>query len=289
VASTASDVTIKSVAFDMVFTDMDKFDRPDAIGAAGTNVTVRDVEFINIGYGVNANNKPKGLLVQDSFTTSDKSVRSYFVWAQGSDQVFVGNTVLNSTREHNIRVVGVDRVLIAHNDLTNSTNQVSGDSTPKGTLTIHKGSYVYISANKLNDGPATIGPLGDGDGLKSPGDRWNWAIVENNEFNTRMNVDHGAAHIMIRNNVFQDTSRSPIEVEGWSDIYDRGTSDVRVYDNVAKSSGRTFVKLMGGAVEGLVQVSNDFVSSTTGLSLWSDAGISTPTQWQEVSSMLKAA
>jgi hypothetical protein len=61
-----------------------------------------------------------------------------------------------------------------------------------------------------------------------------------------------------------------------------------VYDNTAKSSGKSFVKLMGGAVEGLQQVSNDFVSSTSGLSIWSDAGASTPTQWQEVSTLLAA-
>jgi hypothetical protein len=289
ISSTASDVTVRGLAFDMIFTDLSKFDRPDAIGAAGTNIAVRDCEFINIGYGVNANAKPAGLLVQDSLATRPEAVRSYFIWAQGSDMVFVGNTVANSTREHNIRVVGVDRISITHNDLTNLTNTVSGDTIPKGTLTIHKGSYIYISRNKLNAGPTTVGPLGDGDGLKSPGDRWNWAVIEDNEFNTRLNIDHGTAHVMVRDNVFTDTSRSPIELEGWDDTYQRGTSDIRIMDNVAKSSGKTFVKLMGGAVDALVQSSNDFVASTTGLSDWSDEGVSTPTQWQELGTISTTA
>jgi hypothetical protein len=130
----------------MIFTDLSKFDRPDAIGAAGTNIAVRDCEFINIGYGVNANAKPTGLLVQDSLATRPEAVRSYFIWAQGSDMVFVGNTVANSTRDHNIRVVGVDRISITHNDLTNLTNTGLGRHHPQGYPDHPQGQLTSTSA-----------------------------------------------------------------------------------------------------------------------------------------------
>jgi hypothetical protein len=288
-SSTAQDVTIRGLAFDMRFTDFEKVDRPMGIGAAGTNVTIRDNEFINIGYAITAAGDPVGMLVQDNVAPRPEAIRSYFVWTEGSDITIVGNKIANSVREHNIRVVGVNRIMIAHNDLTNTTGKVSLDTTPKGTLTIHKGSYIYISRNKLSNGPTAIGPLGDGDGLKNPDDRWNFAVVEENEFNTRLQIDHGAAHIMIRNNVFTDTSKSPVEVEGWNDTYDRGVSDVRIMDNIALNSGNTFVKLMGGEVEGLTQTNNDFLSSVAGKTLWGEDGVSSPTLWEAESSLFSQA
>ena len=288
-SSTSQDVTIRGLAFDMHFSDLNKFDRPDGIGAAGVNVTIRDNEFINIGYGVTAASNPRGMYMLDNVAPRAEAIRSYFAWCEGSDISIVGNKVANSTREHNIRVVGVDRILIAHNDLTNTNGKVEGDKTPKGTLTIHRGSYIYISRNKLNNGPTAIGPLGDGDGLKSPGDRFNFAVVEENEFNTRLQIDHGAAHVMIRGNVFTDTSKSPVEIEGWNAEYKRGVSDVRIEDNLAVNSGKGFVKLMGGAVEGLKQSSNDFVSSVSGQTPWGEDGVSTPTQWQAVSTIFSKA
>ncbi|MGB7161408.1 MAG: PKD domain-containing protein, partial [Tepidisphaeraceae bacterium] len=281
VSSTSQDVTVRGLAFDMHFSDLENKSRPNAVSAAGVNVTVRDNEFVNIGYAVNANADPRGMLVVDNVAPRAEAIRSYFVWAEGSDISIVGNTVANSTREHNIRVVRADRILIAHNDLTNTTGQVSGDRIPKGSLTIQRGSYIYISRNQLNDAPVTIGPLAGGDGLKSIGDRWNWAVVEENELNTRLNIDHGAAHVMVRNNVFCDTDKSPVEVEGWDDTFNRGVSDVRIVDNVALSSGREFVRCTGGEVVGLKQTGNDFVSSVSRLTLWGEDGISSPTQWQQ--------
>lgn len=284
-SSTSQDVTIRGLAFDMRFTDLEKKERPDAIGAQGTNITIRDNEFINIGYAVNAAGSPRGLMVVDNVAPRDEAIRSYFVWASGSDFSIVGNTIANSTREHNIRVVGVDRILIAHNDLTNTHNKVSGDDTLKGTLTIHKGSYVYVSRNKLNDGTLAIGPLGDNDGLKSIGDRWNWAVVEDNEINTRLHIDHGASHVMVRNNVFSDVDRSPIDVEGWNATYRRGVSDVRIENNLALATDEDFVTMSEGDVDGLKQSNNRFVSSVSDKTLWADADESSPTQWQALSTI----
>lgn len=288
VTGTAWDVSISGLAFDMKFTDMEKKNRPDAIGANGVNLTVRDNEFVNIGYAINANNDPRGMLVVDNIAPRAEAIRSYFVWADGSDISIVGNKVANSTREHNIRVSGANRVLIAHNDMTNSTGKVSGDKTPKGTLTIQKGSFVYVSRNKLTDGPVSVGPLGDGDGLRSPNDRFSWAVIEDNEFDTRMQVDHGASHVMIRGNVFAETNRSPVEIEGWNSVYRRGTSDVRVVDNLALSSGRVFVKLVGGTVTGLKQSDNGFAASVADDTPWAEEGFSSPTQWQAISTIYSA-
>ncbi len=65
-------------------------------------------------------------------------------------------------------------------------------------------------------------------------------------------------------------------------------SDVRIEDNLAVNSGRSFVRLMGD-VEGLKQSSNDFVSSVAGKTLWAEDGVATPTQWQAVSTIFSKA
>jgi hypothetical protein len=283
-------VTIRGLAFDMSFTDLEKKERPFAIGAGGVNVTVRDNEFLNIADAVNANADPRGLLVVDNVTSDAESIRGYFVWAEGSDITIVGNKVANSTREHIVRVSGADRVLIAQNDFTNSTNKVSGDKTPKGVLTIQKGSYVYASRNKITDGPIAVGPLGDGDGLRHPEDRFNWAVIEDNEFaSTRFQIHHGASHVMVRNNVFGNSGRSPVEIEGWDATYKRGTSDVRIQDNVALQSSNAFVRLMGGEVEGLKQSNNDYLASVSGMTEWAEDGASNPTAWQDLGTIYAKA
>ncbi len=184
----AKDVTIEGLTFDSIYNKHHEIaGMPDAIHSAGTNITAYQCTFLNIGYGLNTNMKPTGVLMQECDAPDPEGLRSYLAYCQGSDQVYIGNTVANSTREHCIRVDGTDRVLIAYNNFTNMKNPNGNDPTDisKQTITVHWGSYAYVYGNVCNDGRVEIGPLGEADGLKPTNivDRLNWVRIEDNTFN----------------------------------------------------------------------------------------------------------
>jgi hypothetical protein len=63
---------------------------PNAILAGGRALTIRDNTFLNMGYAINANQNPTGLLVQDNRAPLETGLRDYLVWTQGTDIVIVG-------------------------------------------------------------------------------------------------------------------------------------------------------------------------------------------------------
>jgi PKD repeat protein len=244
-----------NVVRDLTFTS-NVSNKPQALRVAGDNVTVLDNEFYGLGYAVNSNASPTGMLVQGNSAPKVDGIKSYFIWGDGSDHVYLGNTVRNSNEEHAIRVSGGDRVLVWDNDLTNTTGEVSGDGTPKGALTLHKGNYYWIARNRLNKGPVAIGPLGDAQGLAEKGARFRYGVFDGNVFDTKFSVDHGAERIMVRNNVIK-AGDTAILVEGYHSDFGRTATDVTIVNNTVinnNSAGR-FIRVENGAVG--VQLANN--------------------------------
>ena len=85
--------------------------------------------FMNLDDAVNANGSPHGLLVEDCTSPSVTGLRGYFLWAQGSDIVVLGNSIANSTREHIVRATGVQRMLVAENTFANLDRRPDGSRT----------------------------------------------------------------------------------------------------------------------------------------------------------------
>ncbi|HEV2295880.1 MAG TPA: PKD domain-containing protein [Tepidisphaeraceae bacterium] len=255
------DITIENLTFTATTSNL-----PQAMRPSGTNITVRGNVFKNLGYAVNGNMRPNGLLVQGNSAPDVGGIESYFVWGQGSDHVYLGNVVRNSREEHAIRVTSADRVLVWKNDLTNTIGEVSGDKTPKGALTLHSGSYYWIARNDLKDGPVAIGPLGDGDGLASKESRFRYGVFDGNTFKTKVAIDHGAERIMFRNNIIHSAD-SAILVEGYNSKFGRTTNDVTIVNNTAisTSSDSRFVQVQHGAI-GVTLTNNLYVAPnlTTG-------------------------
>src|SRR5205823_350376 len=80
------EVTVENLILDSTYTNpTDKDGMPQGVGAAGVGDSVYNVEFRNLGYGVNASAGPKGLLVQESTAPMRTGLREYFLWSQGSD------------------------------------------------------------------------------------------------------------------------------------------------------------------------------------------------------------
>jgi hypothetical protein len=239
---------------------------PQAIRPSGNNVTLRGNTFKRVGYAINANGKPDGLLVQGNAAPDTNGIISYFVWGEGADHVYLGNKVANSNEEHAIRVVGADRVLVWDNDLTNTVGDAPGDNTPKGALTLHKGSYYWVARNALNEGPVAIGPLGNGDGMNDKGARFRYGVFDGNTFDTKVAIDHGAERIMFRNNVIK-SGETAILIEGRNSSYDRTTNDVAIVNNTVINNNDTgrFISVEEGAV-GVTLANNLYVAPnlTTG-------------------------
>lgn len=256
----SSNVAVSDLSFTSRFTDTEKNEIPEAFRLSGHNITIRGVEFLNVGNAVNSNLSPTGVLIQDSSAPSDVGLRSYFAWVEGKDIVLLGNRVANSTREAIFRVSrDASRILLHGNDFTNRSRVSAGDrlDTSKNTISIQWGSYAYLSNNKLNNGPVRIGPLGDADGMVFYNSRFSNAVLENNVFNAPTFTLHGASNVMWRNNVSTTHGYNSYAVEGYNSQYNRGVTNVSFINNtgINQSIKGKFLDV-GGSVNGINLVNN---------------------------------
>ncbi|HTL28569.1 MAG TPA: PKD domain-containing protein, partial [Tepidisphaeraceae bacterium] len=254
--------TVENITFDSIFTGSDSSNMPDGTSASGTNFTVRNCQFLNLGAAFNGNVVSHGLLLQDNSAPSVTGIKAYFAWLAGNDLVLLGNKVANSTREHVVRSAGSDRLLIAYNDFTN-LNRTSVDQydTAKGCMTIHKGSYTYIANNTVNVGPLSIGPLAGNTALDDTGARLNYTVVEANKVNAQTLILHGSQHIMFRNNISTVNGDVAYMVDGWNSQYNRGVVDLKLYNNtgIDNDTEGNFIKVQGD-VNGIDLVNNLYVA-----------------------------
>jgi PKD repeat protein len=256
-------VTIEHLTFDSPYPADENAEAPkvgiDAIVARGRNITVRNCTFRNVDSAVNANGSPTGLLVEGCKAPLKTGLRAYLVWTQGTDFVCIGNSAANSTREHIVRLSGVQRALIVDNDFANIDRR-PGDKydTSKGTIEMHQGSYAYIAHNKVTDGTIRVGPLGINE---DPSTATNWSVIEDNQLTGTYIVAYpGAHHVMIRNNILRNDAKQTIEVLG-PDGDGRTNSDIHLLNNTAINNGPSgaFLKVWGH-VDGIEMRNNLFVA-----------------------------
>lgn len=246
------DVTVRDLRFDSRFTrDTEKNGVPVVFRPGGTNFAAINCEVLNVSYFVNNEMKPTGVLCQENSAPLKTGLRAYLAYVVGSDQVYIGNTVANSTREHCIRSDGGYRILIAHNEFANVAQARPGDTVDimKQTITVHWGSDVYIHANKTRGGRVEIGPLGAGDGLK-PGNilqRLDRVVLDGNDFDfdqyQRVEIDHGTDGVMIRGNRIRTRDGAAVSVEAmaihtrWPQYGQRNVNNVwMTSDNVVQAT-----------------------------------------------------
>ena len=189
------------------------------IRPSGRNVTIRRCDFDDVSYAINSEFGVQGLMVSDN---TSNLLGAYFVWGVGSDHVYVRNSVRGSVQEHNIRLGGVSRALIAGNDLTN---------TVKTTIWAMLGNDVYIAGNTLHRGRMIIGP----DYLSGePGDRLRRCVAEGNlVLQEGVILYAGAEHVMLRNNIIDYDGGEAISVWGWYEPMQRAARDINLLHNTA--------------------------------------------------------
>jgi PKD repeat protein len=248
--------TVQNLIFDSIYTGSSKDGLPQGIGTGGRGDTIRNNEFRYLGYGINSSTATDGLLVLDNTAPLQTGLRGYFAWASGSDLTYMGNYVKN-VDGHVIRFADVTRTLVNDNDFTNPI-ETSGI---RGTLTIHKGSYAYVSNNHFQDGKLTVGPLGDADGMGDKSARWNWAVFEGNVVKSQVIAEHGAQHLMYRNNIIKADNDWGFEVEAFNPTYNRGVIDVTYANNTVIDNGtRGNFLHVDGAATGINLINNLFVA-----------------------------
>jgi PKD repeat protein len=230
-----------------------------AIRAGGRNITVRNCSFMNLDDAVNANGSPHGLLIEDCTSPSVTGLRGYFLWGQGSDIVVLGNTVANSTREHNLRVTGVQRMLVAENTFANLDRRPAdpGDES-KGCIEMHRGSDFYIVHNNVTDGPVRTGPLGLNEEASSATD---WVVIDGNTLqDTKIFVNSGSHHIMVRNNIVRNERDQAVTIGG-PDKQGRISGDLSIINNtgINDSDSGSFLRLWGHA-DGIILKNNLFIA-----------------------------
>lgn len=260
----ARNVSIQDLRFDSRFRfDTDQTGMPYAIRAGGTALTFVRNEFLNLGYAINLNGKPNGVLIADNSAPLETGIRDYFTWASGTQITLVGNSVANATREHVVRVSSAEAVLLANNNFTNLDRRDQGDryDTAKGAIVVQMGQYAYVYGNKAQ-GPTGVGPLGDADGLKNPQQRFKFAVFEANDFKGTLTVHHGAENIRLQRNLLRSNDSHAIEVEAYNVQYGRGVVRLNIDGNVGANSGTrgSFLRVLGSVAGGIRLTGNTYVA-----------------------------
>ncbi len=265
-ARTTRDLIIERIAFDSIHTeDTEQTGMPTALRPRGTNIAVRDCEFLNVGSAVNCNLSPRGLLVMDSIAPLETGVRGYFVWGDGSDLVIVGNRVVNSTRESCIRVNGVDarRVLISHNDLANpGRTDIDPRDTQKASIVLQRGEFGYVAHNRVRSGSVAVGPLANREGQEARNARWTWSVFESNGIEgIGVNIEHGAEHVLLRDNLISRNTGSAISIRDHDPKLDRAVRDLWIVGNtILNNSDKGRCINLEGAAERITLRNNIYIA-----------------------------
>lgn len=242
-STSTQNAVIQNLTFDTL--NPSDTNMPDGVEAAGTGITVRDNTFLNVASCVNANGSPEGLLVQGNSQPLDGGMVDYLVWFQGQDGVIIGNTSVNSTRQHNIRAsYNFSRLLIEDNNLQNLDRRTSGDPQDydKSTINMQWGSYIYINNNVLTGGTFRLGPLGGDELANYPAtakaERESWVVAEDNIIdNSSVQITSGSQDMMLRDNVVKLDNQPAFWISGWDSLMDRTVNNVSFLNNTVINNG----------------------------------------------------
>jgi hypothetical protein len=265
--SNSSQVVIQNLTFDSVYTPVNG-SAPEmsatGIYPQGNNITIRNNTFLNIDTAVDAYQGPSGLLIQGNSAPLMQGIRGYFEWMDGTDQVLLGNTVVNSTREHIVRssFTTTDRVLIAGNNFANPS-YAAGDAndSPKTTINIRAGSYVYVTDNTLSNATISTGP---DDAMPAntvvPWFKFDGNILHNSQF-----FMHGSVqHAMISNNFTDLEYYQEFELQPTDPVFpNRQMLDVTLTHNTGTQQGAigSFLQIDGDSPAGAITVTNNLFAA----------------------------
>jgi len=141
-----------------------------------------------------------------------QGLRGYLAWVDGTNWSILGNTVANSTRQHDIRgnAMDISGVLIYDNNLSKVYPASDPGDTYKCTINFREGSNIFISDNTCTGGSVAFGPS-----IGQPtSESVSWVVLQNNDFNN-LQVSFNALvhHVMMSDNVLDATGTFQIILE----------------------------------------------------------------------------
>jgi hypothetical protein len=244
-APSARDVTVEDLALAGI--PSPTTDTVRGVAVKGRTATVRRCAFAGVGTAIMAEaGGVDGLL---TLGNEAGVLGAYFVWGEGRDHVHLGNSVAGSVDQHNMRFVA-DRVLVAHNTLTN---------TVKSCVWLQAGKFGYVRGNTVHEGPVQVGPIPQ---VGPAAARWRWAVLDGNRLDgDAYKVFHGAKHVILRNNVCRRDDGTAFDVLGFSDEMQRSAVDVRILHNtvINQSPAGRFLSVKGRVVD-MILANNMYVA-----------------------------
>lgn len=243
----STDIVIENIDFDSYNNDPDNT-IVRGVHPHGNNITVTRCNFGRVSYAMNTEFGAWRFLAQQN---TAGHIGAYFIWAIGTDHVYLGNTVADDADEHTIRLASASRVLVAYNDLRN---------TAKSTVWAMLGHHCYIAHNTLRNGRVLIGPnFADG----AWEERYKQCVADGNLILDEGFVLYsGAEDVMLRNNIIRANGRDAISIWGWYAPMNRTTRDIKVYNNTATNDNTQngcFLRLGDGS-ENLKVINNLYVA-----------------------------
>lgn len=211
-SNSTSGVVIQGLTFDSIYTNNDnKQAIPMALIPTGSDISILNNTFLNVGEDVNLQLAPSNVLVQNNSSPGLTDLSGYFGWVAGTDVVFLGNTVAASTGEAIMRVAGVTDLELAYNNWTNPSETAGGDVS-KNVLSTQVGQYIYVYKNTFALGPVNAGPLGTS--VANPNVQISDVVFDSNVVNgTTILLTAGVNDVMVENNVINGTGSAGITID----------------------------------------------------------------------------
>lgn len=261
----ANQVVIENLTFDSP-NAASIYYAPDIVAtgiyANGTNLTIRNNTFLNMEDAIDCYQGPNGILVENNSAPLLTGLRGYFVWMNGTNGVVLGNSVINSTRQHVMRsnYTTSQDWLIAGNNFTSGDNTADVNEPIKTTIYLRLGQNFYLTGNTLNDDPADFGPTDDMPTTATV----SWIKFDGNFVNNAQVILHGSVqHMMISNNLTNLAGIYPQYQIQPTDDMGRQMSEVTMANNTGTLVGNLgyFVNIEGSAQPSVLTIKNNLFAA----------------------------
>jgi hypothetical protein len=263
-SATTEGLVVQGLTFDSKYTNNED---SQAIASAffpnGNDITIRGNTFLNLLDDMNMAAGPENVLVQDNTSPDPTALNAYFSWTQGSEIVFLGNTVANSVGEAILRIGGATDVLIADNNLTNIAD-AGGDTSDivKNVVSIQAGGDIYVYGDTLSTGPVEAGPLGTP--AADPNASMSNVVFDSNTvLNSSILLTPGVHHVMARNNVIEGSGNAGFTISAQEIMgnFNWQVQDVYIQNNTVTEPGvwGGLLSINNGEAQGIHIDNNLFV------------------------------
>lgn len=260
--NSASNVTVQGLTFDSIYPAVNGVGAEiPVVGvyAQGTNVVVRDCTFLNVEDAIEGNYGLNGVIVQDSSAPLQTGLRGYFCWVDGTNWTIVGNTVVNTTRQHVVRGNDptIDSIEIADNDFAKTLNPQDPQETMKNTINFRGGAHIYVTGNTLRNGTFNFGP----DDYGTPDQNISWIVLENNLTTGQLILQKNVHDVMVRNNVLNVWGTAAIYIKPNDPLFPgvRYDKDITITHNTGlnDATGGQFLYVSQTALPGIITLTDN--------------------------------